>query len=90
MAQPVRYTNELESPIVRCTVMLHASLCFACCVVELTVLRLLGRKIFYKIRMLYVLARSKPNMCGRVIAGIAGSKPTEGMDVRLLCSLCVM
>jgi len=28
--------------------------------------------------------------CGRSITGIAGSTPAEGMDVRLLCSLCVV
>jgi hypothetical protein len=29
-------------------------------------------------------------MCGRSIAVIADSKPAEGMDVRLLCLLCVV
>ena len=27
---------------------------------------------------------------GRLIAGIAGSNPAEGMNVRLLCLLCVV
>ena len=29
-------------------------------------------------------------MCGRSIAVTADSKPAEGMDVRLLCLLCVV
>jgi hypothetical protein len=29
--------------------------------------------------------RSKASVCGRLVAGIAGSNPTEGMDVCLLC-----
>ena len=32
--------------------------------------------------------RSEVWVCGRFITAIAGSKPAEGMDVRLLCSLC--
>ena len=30
----------------------------------------------------------KAQGCSRTIAGIAGSSPAEGMDVRLLCLLC--
>jgi hypothetical protein len=29
-------------------------------------------------------------VCDHPIAGIAGSNPAEGMDVRLLCLLCVV
>jgi hypothetical protein len=34
-----------------------------------------------------VVVRSKAYVCGRFVAGIAGSDPAEGMDVRLLCLL---
>jgi hypothetical protein len=37
-----------------------------------------------------VVTRSKPWVCGHSIAGIAGSNPAEGMDVRLFCLLCVV
>jgi hypothetical protein len=33
---------------------------------------------------------SKAHICDRSIAGLAGSNPAEGMDVRLLCLLCVL
>jgi hypothetical protein len=33
--------------------------------------------------------RSKVQVCGHLIAGIAGSNPAKGMDVRLLC-FCVV
>jgi len=32
---------------------------------------------------------SKAKLCGRSIAGVAGSNPAERMDVRLLCVLKV-
>jgi hypothetical protein len=32
-----------------------------------------------------VAAKSKAWVCGRLVAGIAGSNVAEGMDVRLLC-----
>ena len=32
---------------------------------------------------------SKAKVCGRSIAGVAGSNPAERMDVRLLCVLKV-
>ena len=35
-------------------------------------------------------ARSKALVCGRSHAEIAGSNPTEGMDICLLCVLCVV
>ena len=35
-----------------------------------------------------VAARSKAWVCGRSLFGIAGSNPTEGIDVCLLC--CVL
>ena len=34
--------------------------------------------------------RSKAWVCGRSLAGIVGSNPAEGMDVCLLCVLCVV
>jgi hypothetical protein len=37
-----------------------------------------------------VAARSKAWVCGRALAGIVGSKPTEGMVVCLLYSVCVV
>jgi hypothetical protein len=37
-----------------------------------------------------VAARSKAWVCGRSIAGIAGSNYTEGMDICLLWVLCVV
>jgi hypothetical protein len=37
-----------------------------------------------------VSARSKAKVCSRLIAGIAGLNPAEGMDARLLCLLCVV
>jgi hypothetical protein len=37
-----------------------------------------------------VVVRSKASVCGRSIAGIAGSSLTEGTDVRFLCLLCVV
>jgi hypothetical protein len=37
-----------------------------------------------------VVAKSKAWVCGRSLAGIAGSIPTEGMDVRLLYLLYVV
>jgi hypothetical protein len=33
---------------------------------------------------------SKVQVCGRSIAGTAGSKLAEGMDVSFLCMLCVV
>jgi hypothetical protein len=36
-----------------------------------------------------VTARSKALVCGRLVAGVAGSNNAEGMDVCLLC-LCVV
>jgi hypothetical protein len=37
-----------------------------------------------------VAARSKAWVCGRALAGIVGSSHTEGMDVCLLYSVCVV
>jgi len=37
-----------------------------------------------------VAARSKTVVCGRSLAGIAGSNPSGGMDVCLLRVLCVV
>ena len=34
--------------------------------------------------------RSKVRVCERLLAGIAGSNPVGGMDVCLLCLLCVL
>ena len=35
-------------------------------------------------------ARSKACVCGCSLAGIVGSNPAEGMDVCLVCVLCVV
>jgi hypothetical protein len=37
-----------------------------------------------------VAARSKAYVCVRLVAGIAGSNPAEGMDVYLSCSYVVL
>jgi len=37
-----------------------------------------------------VVARFKACVCGRSLAGIAGSNPTGGVDVCLLCFLCIV
>jgi hypothetical protein len=37
-----------------------------------------------------VAVRSKAWVCGHLSAGIAGLNHAEGMDVRLLCLLCVV
>jgi len=37
-----------------------------------------------------VTARSKAWFCGRSLAEIVGSNPAGGMDVCLLCVLCVV
>ena len=37
-----------------------------------------------------VVVRSKKYVWNRLLAGIEGSNPAEGMDARLLCLLCVM
>jgi hypothetical protein len=37
-----------------------------------------------------VAARSKAYVCGRLVAGVAGSDPAEDMDVRLLCLYVVL
>jgi hypothetical protein len=37
-----------------------------------------------------VAARFKACLCGRSLAGIAGSKSARGIDVFLLCFLCVV
>ena len=34
--------------------------------------------------------RSKEQVCGRSLAGIADSNPAEGMNVCVLCVLCVV
>ena len=37
-----------------------------------------------------VVVWPKVEVCSCLIAGIAGSNPTEGKDVRLFCMLCVV
>ena len=37
-----------------------------------------------------VALRTKAQVCSGSIAGIAGSNPVEGMDVRILCLFCVV
>jgi len=44
----------------------------------------------YKIKVPVAAALSKVYFCDCLIAGVAGSNPTKGMDVRLLCVLCVV
>ena len=46
------------------------------------------QRITYKYVPKPVAVRSKAYICCRQIAWIVGSKPAEGMDVRLLCLLC--
>jgi hypothetical protein len=41
-------------------------------------------------RLSPITVRSKALVCSRLIANVAGSNPTGGMDVRLLCLLCVV
>jgi hypothetical protein len=41
-------------------------------------------------RLLRVAERSKARVCFRSPAGITGSNPAGGMDVRLLLVLCVV
>ena len=41
-------------------------------------------------RIIPLTTLSKACVCGRLIADIASSNAAEGMDVRLLCSLCVV
>jgi hypothetical protein len=36
------------------------------------------------------MARSKATVSGRSIAGVAGSKPSEGVDVCLFSLMCVV
>jgi hypothetical protein len=43
----------------------------------------------HNLKLIPVVVRSKARVCGRSNAGIVGSNPAEGMDVRLLCMLCV-
>jgi hypothetical protein len=37
-----------------------------------------------------VAARSKAYVCGRLVAGVSGSNPAQGMDVCLLCLYVVL
>jgi len=38
--------------------------------------------------LITVVGPFKAQVCGRLIAGIAGSNPAESMDFRRLCPLC--
>ena len=52
-----------------------------------------GICILYRVRFLSampVAVRSKASVCSTWVTGIGGSNPAEGMDVRLLCFLCVV
>jgi hypothetical protein len=40
---------------------------------------------WYWLIMIPVAMQSKAYICNRLVAGIAGSNPAEGMDVCLLC-----
>jgi len=51
-------------------------------------LRLKYMLLYERTPAILVAARSKAEVCSRSIAGIAGSNPVEGTDVRLLCLLC--
>jgi hypothetical protein len=42
------------------------------------------------IRPAPVAVRPKAKVCGRSMAGIAGSNPVESMDVRLMCLFCAV
>ena len=37
-----------------------------------------------------MVVRCKAQVCSRLVAGIVGSNPAEGTDVRLMCFLCVV
>jgi hypothetical protein len=52
----------------------------------------LNQNLYQKLHFLpiSVAVRTKAQVCSSLIAGIADSNPAEGMDVRLLCSLCVL
>jgi hypothetical protein len=39
--------------------------------------------------LIMVAVRSMAQVCGHSIAGITGLNPAEGMDVNLMCLLCV-
>jgi hypothetical protein len=51
-------------------------------------------RFVYKIYIVYmpipVVMQSNAKVCGRSIAGIAASNPTQDMDARLLCLLCIV
>jgi hypothetical protein len=47
------------------------------------------KRILNKYGKTSATARSKAYVCGRLVAGVAGSNPAEGIDVCLLC-LCVV
>ena len=57
------------------------------CIIKIILIYVNKEKNVYK---MYSKNTSKESVCGLLIAGIAGSNPPEGMDVRLLCSLRVV
>jgi len=70
--------------------MFNASILFSWLRSKADFIASLETKIIYKVRTHYYLLRSKANKYCRVNSGIAGSKPTVSMDVRLLCLLWVV
>jgi hypothetical protein len=44
----------------------------------------------WRVQVIPVAAQSKAWLCGRSLAGIAGSNPAKGMDVCLLRVFCVV
>jgi hypothetical protein len=46
--------------------------------------------LFIKPQQPTVVSSPKASQCGGSIAGIAGSNPPEGTDIRPLCLLCVV
>jgi hypothetical protein len=55
-----------------------------CLICEIFCISMLSEKL------MLVAMWSKAEVCDRLIAGITGLNPAEGMDVRLLCLLCVL
>ena len=49
-----------------------------------------GKMLVIRQKKIPVVVRSKKYVWNRLLAGIEGSNPAEGMDARLLCLLCVM
>jgi hypothetical protein len=48
------------------------------------------RMLCHTFRPIFVAVRSGALIFPRSVAGIAGSNPADGMDIRILCLLCVV